>query len=196
MLKVALTGNAGSGLDTVAKLFEALGVPIYRVSVAANWLMENDAAVIGNIIELFGPEAYDGGTLNRVYVSSRSTENPEIVDALNNLLRPTVAQFATLWADSLTTPYAMLVTPVLFEGDCQKDVDTVIGVTAPFKMRLEREHEKTGLDWDILTLRMSRQMSDDEKLDRCDYNITNDGVMPLELQVNWMHEMLLRRATT
>ena len=40
MLKIGLTGGIGSGKSTVAKVFESLGVPVYKADDEAKKLME------------------------------------------------------------------------------------------------------------------------------------------------------------
>ncbi|MBU7578516.1 MAG: dephospho-CoA kinase, partial [Flavihumibacter sp.] len=67
MLKIGITGGIGSGKSIVAKVFEHLGIPVYNADTAAKSLMENDPALRASITELFGPDAYLNGSLNRSY---------------------------------------------------------------------------------------------------------------------------------
>ncbi len=42
MLKIGLTGGIGSGKSTVAKIFEALGIPVYYADTVAKRLMNSN----------------------------------------------------------------------------------------------------------------------------------------------------------
>ena len=51
---VGLTGGIGSGKTTVARLFEALGVPIYIADEEAKTLMQNSKIIQQELIQLLG----------------------------------------------------------------------------------------------------------------------------------------------
>ena len=62
---VGLTGGIGSGKSTVAKVFEALNVPVFNSDLAAKSILKNDAEVVSAITKLFG-NVYQNGELDKV----------------------------------------------------------------------------------------------------------------------------------
>jgi dephospho-CoA kinase len=66
---IGLTGGIGSGKTTVAKMFEALGVPVYYADTEARILMQTSAGLRGEIIKLLGEKAYNKDGLNRPYIA-------------------------------------------------------------------------------------------------------------------------------
>ena len=49
MLKIGLTGGIGSGKSTVAKVFETLGIPVYKADDEAKRLMATHPELIKQI---------------------------------------------------------------------------------------------------------------------------------------------------
>ena len=71
MIKVGLTGGIGSGKTTVAKLFEAKGIPVYYADTRAKYLMTYDKNLKSKIIAAFGRDVYHrNGRLNRKALTS------------------------------------------------------------------------------------------------------------------------------
>ena len=59
MIKIlGLTGGIGSGKTTVAKMFEALGVPVYNADQSAKMLMQSSEDLKDKIKQLLGEDAY------------------------------------------------------------------------------------------------------------------------------------------
>ena len=58
MIIVGLTGGIGSGKTTVAKTFNALGIPVYIADEEAKKLMNTSKVLKRKLIELFGNNAY------------------------------------------------------------------------------------------------------------------------------------------
>src|SRR5438105_2720818 len=88
ILKVGLTGGIGSGKSTVARVFEALGVPVYYADREAKRIMNEDVALKAQLVALFGEETYSNDQLNRPYISSIVFNNKEKLDLLNSVVHP------------------------------------------------------------------------------------------------------------
>ena len=77
MLKIGLTGGIGSGKSTVAKVFESLGVPVYKADDEAKKLMATDPQLIDLIKKHFSEEVYKEGKLDKAYLASVVFNNKE-----------------------------------------------------------------------------------------------------------------------
>ena len=69
MLKIGLTGGLGSGKTTVARIFEALGIPVYYADEASKRLMNEDEAVKTAVKKTFGNDVYKDDKLDRKYLA-------------------------------------------------------------------------------------------------------------------------------
>ena len=183
MLRVGLTGGIGSGKSTVAKLFSVLGIPVYDADSAAKRLMRDDPSVRDAVIGAFGESAYRNGELQRQWLAEAVFSDPSRTALLNSIVHPAVLRDASSWMARQQAPYAVKEAALVFESGSDRDLDFVIGVTAPEDIRIRRVVTRDGMSVLQARERMARQMPESEKMARCDRVIHNDGVRPLIPQV-------------
>ncbi len=197
MLKIGITGGIGSGKTTVAKIFEVLDVPVYYADDAAKRLMSEDESLRQQIIVHFGAAVFENNQLNRSLLASMVFDNPEKLTLLNSLVHPVTIADAEEWMARLEKkggekiPYAIKEAALLFESGAQKKLDHVIGVHAPYKLRLHRAMLRDKLSKDEVEARMARQMDETKKMNLCDFIITNDEEQLLIPQVLELHQKLV-----
>ncbi len=192
MLRIGLTGGIGSGKTTVARIFEVLGVPVYYADEAAKKLMNLEADLKKQIIHHFGEESYSDNTLNRSFLASVVFSDPEKTKLINSIIHPATLADAASWMDLQKSPYAVKEAALIFEAGADKYLDLVIGVHAPFELRLQRAMQRDHLTEEAVLARMEKQMDGEEKMNRCDIIIDNDEKQLLIPQVIAVHEKLLR----
>lgn len=192
MLKIGITGGIGSGKSTVAKVFETLGIPVYNADEAAKRLMQEDPELKQQISLLLGEDAYDKGHLNRSWISGQIFGNPDKVKALNALVHPATIRDAHEWMKRQNTPYSLKEAALIFESGSEKELDYVIGVFAPEELRIRRVMERDGAGRDAILQRMQNQLSEEEKMKRCNFIIYNDGDQLVIPQVINLHQHLLQ----
>lgn len=186
MLKIAITGGIGSGKTTVAKLFEQLGVPVYYADERGKAVANRDPEVIEKIKAEFGENAYKDGSLDHKLIASVVFSNKEKLQALNAIVHPAAQRDWEKWVeeqDSPHLPYVLREVAILFEIGAEKGMDFVIGVKAPEEVRIERVMKRNSFTREQVVERIRNQMSEDEKIARCNFVIDNDGERPLESQV-------------
>jgi dephospho-CoA kinase len=190
-LKVGLTGGIGSGKSMVARIFEILGIPVYYADEAARELQNNDPQLQAQIISLFGPGAYVEGKLDRKFISTVVFGDRDKLEQLNALVHPATIRDAAEWLEKQDSPYAIKEAALIFESGSQRDLDLVIGVTAPEALRIKRTMHRDSVSEEEVRQRMERQLSDRIKMRLCDYVIHNDEQQLLIPQVLVIHEKLL-----
>lgn len=84
---------------------------------------------------------------------------------------------------------------ILFESESNKQLDAVIGVSAPFELRLSRVMKRDNIPAKKVLERMNKQMPE-EKMKRCDYIIFNDEQQLLIPQVLELHNVILKKAAS
>ncbi len=197
MLRIGITGGIGSGKTTVAKIFEVLGVPVYYADDAAKRLMNEDESLKLKLTKVFGSAIYENGSLNRGLLSSIVFNNKEKLDILNTIVHPATIADAERWMEKISkvgkeiTAYAIKEAALIFESGAQKKLDYVIGVHAPYKLRLQRAMLRDNLSKEEVESRMDRQMDETRKMNLCNFIITNDEKQMLIPQVVELHQKLV-----
>ena len=193
MLKVGLTGGIGSGKSTVARIFSVLGIPVYDADTAAKRLLGEDPALVQAVVDAFGPAAYRDGVLQRRWLAETVFSDPAKTAALNAIVHPAVIRDAAEWMRRQSAPYAVKEAALIFESGSDRELDFVVGVSAPEDVRIHRVVARDGAEPGRVMDRIRRQMPEDEKMDRCDRVIVNDGATPLIPQVletdRWLRDL-------
>lgn len=193
-LRIGITGGIGSGKSTVAKIFEAFGIPCYYADSNAKRLMVEDDEVKSDLIAYFGEELYPEGVLNRAWLAQKIFESEEDRQFVNGVVHPAVAKDFEKWADEQSAPYVLREAAILFETGGYKSSDANILVTAPEEVRIERVMNRDGVDRQSVVARIRSQWSDEHKSKLADFIILNDGNSTLIPQVHTIHEAILSRA--
>ncbi|TDX01153.1 dephospho-CoA kinase [Dinghuibacter silviterrae] len=194
MLKVGLTGGIGSGKSTVAKVFGVLGIPLYSSDLASRRLMQEDAALIREIKEAFGEQAYTGNQLNRAYLASIVFKDKTQLTRLNALVHPATIRDGDAWIARQTGPYAIRESSLIFEAGMQGQFDVIIGVSAPGALRIKRVMDRDRVEAEAVRERMRHQIQERIKMLLCDEVVVNDDQHAVIPQVLALHEKLLTSA--
>jgi dephospho-CoA kinase len=194
MIKIGLTGGIGSGKTTVAGIFETLGIPVYYADNAAKRIMNENESLRKKIIEHFCAESYKHKQLNRHHLATVVFNNVQKLALLNSLVHPLTFEDAEKWIKQQKAPYIIKEAALMFESDAWKYVDKVVGVSAPYKLRVQRTMERDHTSKEAIDARISKQMNEEEKMKRCDYVLINDEKTLLIPQVTTLHEKLIAAA--
>ena len=191
MLKIGLTGGIGSGKTTVSDIFRVMGIPVYYADAAARRIMREDHAIRARIIESFGPQSYRGELPDRDWLSANVFRNKDATERMNAIVHPATISDARGWMGRQKGIYAIKEAALIFESGGERDLDLVIGVTAPPELRIQRVMHRDGLSRDAVLQRMARQMPEDDKMKRCQFVIINDDRTALIPQVLKIHRKLV-----
>jgi dephospho-CoA kinase len=198
-LKIGVTGGIGAGKSIVCQLFSILGAPVYNADERAKTLMVQDHQVVDSIKREFGDSAYlIDGSLNRVYLANHVFKNEKRLKLINGIVHPAVANDFDRWSkryEGLT--YIIKEAALLIESNSYKLLDYLITVTSPVDIRIERvlarDHHRTKINIDEI---VSNQLSDQEKIAKSRFVITNDGNTLLIPQVLKIHQALISSIQT
>lgn len=192
MVKIGLTGGIGSGKSTVAKVFEALGIPVYYADEAAKRLMNEDKEIKEALLHHFGKESYINGKLNRSYIASIVFNDNEKLALLNFITHPATIRDANEWMKHQTSPYIIKEAALLFESGSSEFLDHIIGVYSPAALRINRIMQRDSISKDEVMKRMSRQIEEEIKMKLCDFVIVNDEQKLVIPQVIKLHEQFIK----
>ncbi len=179
-MKIALTGGIGSGKSYVCRLLEKRGVRIYDCDNAARRLMAASVGMQEALSEVVGRDVFPGGMLDKRALSAFIVASEDNVRMVNDVVHPAVAR------DFLASGYDWLESAILFDSgfDQRVSFDFVVCVTAPLDVRIERIVSRDGVAREQAQGWINRQMAQEEKLRRSDFEIDNSGRLDLEPQID------------
>jgi dephospho-CoA kinase len=173
---VGLTGGIAAGKSEALAALERLGAATLSTDAVVHELL-GSGEVRDKLVERFGPEVAPAGRIDRDAVGSRVFERPEEREWLEGVLWPRVGERVVAWREDLESrvpvpPAAVVEVPLLFESGMDAAFDHTIAVIAPEEVRIERAG---GRGHAGLESRTSRQLAQDEKAERADFVVVNDG---------------------
>jgi dephospho-CoA kinase len=197
MLKIGITGGIGSGKTTVAKLFEALDIPVYNADIEAKKIMASNLTVKAQIKDLLGDQAYhQNGKPNRKYIASLIFTDKTLLKTINDIVHPAVNEDSIRWIEQHKkegkSPYVLKEAALLVENGSYKSLDKLIVVTCPESERIIRVMKRDKLKKEEVTQKIQNQLPESEKIKVADFVVVNDGHHPLIPQVWKIHQSLLK----
>lgn len=178
MITLALTGSIGMGKSTVARMFAALGVPVFDADAAVRMLQGPGGRLVAPIEQRFPGTTRNGG-VDREALSAAVLGRPTELAALEAIVHPAVqAERARFIAEHADAPALLFDIPLLFETAGESAFDHVVVVSAPAALQRQRVLERPGMSEAKLDAIMARQMPDEEKRRRADFVIDTSGTLP------------------
>ena len=179
---VGLTGGLGAGKSTALQAAAELGAATISTDKVVHDLLST-AAVRDLLVERLGPEVAPGGPVDRGIVAAKVFDRPEDREWLERLLWPRVGRRLAEWrtwveATDHPPPVAVVETPLLFEAGMEDFFDFTIAVVADEALRAERAGTRGQ---QAVAERTGRQLTQEEKSQRADFTVRNDGT-PDELK--------------
>ncbi len=123
--------------------------------------------------ERLGPEVVRDGGLDRAAIAERVFGDPEARAWLEGVLWPRVGARVGAWRGELADErVAVVEVPLLFESGMEDAFDATIAVIADEEVREARAAARGHA---ALAERTGRQLTQEEKAQRADFTVRNDG---------------------
>lgn len=182
-----ITGGIAAGKTFFCRLLERHNIPVYYCDEAAKELMVTDEQLNVSLRHLLGAATYlSDGSLNKAHIAAYLQENgPERINAL---VHPCVRRHFLQWAATQTAPIIAIESAILFESQLDDLVDTVIFISAPEALRINRLMQRNGCSATEARQWLDLQMDEERKKKLSDIVILNDGTTDLEKQVTLLLE--------
>lgn len=172
---LGLTGSIGMGKSTTAKMFGDEGIPVWDADATVHRLYQPGQPAALAIGRAFPQAMAPDGTVDRAALRAMINDDPTVLDRLNAIVHPLVAQDRAAFLAATKAPIVVLDVPLLFEIGLNAACDAVAVVSAPEAMQRQRVLER-GTTADELAILLSRQMPDADKRARADYLIPTSSL--------------------
>jgi len=175
-LKIGLTGGIASGKSTVADRFAELGIEVIDADRIARELVKPATPLLERIRKELGEEFIDGeGKLDRRRLREHVFTHPEARARLEAILHPAIRSEMEARARKSTSPYVVLVIPLLVEKELQDLVDRILVVDLPETEQLARVCKRDRVDPEQARRILASQASREQRLAAADDVIDNAG---------------------
>jgi len=175
MIVVGLTGSIAMGKSTVARMFAALGYPVFDADAAVSEFYESDnAALIG--AEFAG--VIVDGVVHRDALASRVLVDSSAMARLEAIVHPAVEiRRRQFLADAFDRDrkIALVDIPLLFEKGGDLSLDLVVVVSASLENQQVRALSRSNMNVSKLEQILSRQIPDSDKRRRAHFIIDTNG---------------------
>jgi dephospho-CoA kinase len=181
VLKVAVTGGAGSGKTSVCNRLKEFGVKVISADEMAREAVAPGSEALTKIIRFFGEKVVlSDGTLNRKILRRMITDDDDARLTLERFLHNEITnliQKNVVCAEKEGCRMVVIEVPLLFELDMKDRFDRVVVVIADKELRVKRLMERDQTSRDSAENLINVQMPDEEKVGRADYVVWNEGSM-------------------
>ncbi len=195
MFVLGLTGGIACGKSEVSRLLAAQGLPIVDADVVAREVVEPGSPVLAQLVERFGDGVLQAdGCLDRRHLGQVVFGNREYLEQLNAIMHPAIWKATLAHLGELSQQgckLAVLVAPLLYEHGAEAMTDAVWVVSCSEELQMQRLQERDHLNLEEARARLQAQMPVDQKAERADYLLENEGdLSQLAAQVERALEML------
>lgn len=190
-LTVGLTGGIAAGKTTALEIFAELGAATISADAVVHELLDAEP-LLSRLRERWGDEVAPEGRVDRHRVGGIVFADPDELRWLESQIHPLVRRRVTDWLDRLApdTPLAVAEVPLLFEGEMHTAFDVSVAVISDDRLRSSRAAARGQA---LSAERDRLQLDQQEKAERADYVVVNDGDREsLKARITEIYEALLQ----
>lgn len=194
---VGLTGGIGSGKSAAAECFHERGIAVVDADAVAHELTAAGGAAMAAIADAFGKAVLTPeGALDRAAMRKLAFADPEARLRLEQILHPRIRRICDERCAAATSPYALLVVPLLVESGRHKErCQRLVVVDCPEEIQIARVMTRNGMTRAEVERIMAAQATRAQRLAAADDVIDNSGpVAMLAPQVAGLHDKYLELA--
>ncbi|WP_330924210.1 dephospho-CoA kinase [Candidatus Sororendozoicomonas aggregata] len=173
---VGVTGGIGSGKTAVTNYLASLGVTIVDADIAARAIVEPGQPALDNIASHYGAGILlENGNLNRRKLREIIFDNPAEKQWLEQLLHPEINALLRQQLADATSPYVVLVSPLLTETGQHTLCDHILVIDTPEHVQVDRTVARDSTTEEQALKIINSQIQREKRLSFADTIVDNSG---------------------
>jgi dephospho-CoA kinase len=172
-LTIGLTGGIAAGKSEALAAFSRLGAATLSSDAVVHELLDSEP-LLGRLVERWGDDVAPEGKVDRNRIGEVVFADPDQLTWLEQQIHPLVGERIGGWLVALptATEVAVIEVPLLFESGMEKAFDTTVAILTEDEVRRERAAARGHA---LVDEREARQLAQDEKAERAEHVIANNG---------------------
>jgi dephospho-CoA kinase len=172
-LTIGLTGGIAAGKSEALAAFSRLGAATLSSDAVVHELLDSEP-LLGRLTERWGDDVAPAGKVDRNRIGEIVFADPEQLTWLEQQIHPLVRGRIAAWLVDLPaeTEIAVLEVPLLFESGMEGAFDTTVAIVTADEVRRQRAAARGHA---LVDEREARQLGQDEKAERAEHTVANDG---------------------
>lgn len=198
MFVVGLTGGIGSGKTAASDYLAAKGITVVDADLASRVVVMPGQPALAAIQRRFGDAVIAAdGSLDRRALRDIVFADAAERQALEAITHPAINEEIRRQIAVSTSPYTLLVSPLLLETRQHQLTHRVLLIDAPVSLQVARATARDGVALKQVEAIIAAQMPRDDKRSRADDVLLNDGLLGhLHRDLDILHERYLALAAT
>lgn len=194
---LGLTGGIGSGKSAASQWFESQGIAVVDADIVAREVVDIGQPALQQIQQAFGDWVLlEDGSLNRRALREHIFHSPEARKMLENITHPAIRTSILQQLHAAQGPYAILVSPLLFETNQHELTQHTLLIDAAIELQIQRASQRDGQNVEQIQKIIAAQMPREQKRAMADDIVLNDGELEhLYAHLTPLHEKYLQMAT-
>lgn len=173
---IGLTGNIATGKSIILRMLQELGATVIDADQETHRLQRRGTPVYDKIVRKFGSFVVDkDGEINRRRLANIAFNDPDAMEALEQIVHPAVRKRVEFLIGRATTPVVAIEAIKLLEGGLAETCDAIWVVVASEDVQLQRLQSRRKMTVQQALMRINAQPAQEEKLKRADVVIDNSG---------------------
>ncbi len=191
---LGLTGGIGSGKSAASQWFEAQGIAVVDADIVAREVVDIGQPALQQIREAFGDWVLlEDGSLNRRALREHIFQSPEARKTLENITHPAIRNSIIQQLHAAQSPYAILVSPLLFETNQHELTQHTLLIDAAIELQIQRASQRDRQNVEQIQKIIAAQMPREQKRAMADDIVLNDGELEhLYAHLTPLHEKYLQ----
>ncbi len=180
MISIGITGGIGSGKSTVSGYLLSRGYTVIDADKISHEITAKGSPILQRLASVFGTHIIsEAGDLDRKALAAIVFADPEKNGELREIVTSSVisvmADRKRALKEKGLEDIIFFDIPLLFETGCEFLCDYIWVVAADLEVRIKRVMKRDGASYSEILSRINSQMSQDEKLERADDVLLNNG---------------------
>ena len=174
MKRIAICGNIASGKTAVQNILEENGYKVLDTDEVSHKLLTVQNKELFDAFKDF--DVFENGEFSRYKVGQLIFSDSIARQKISSIMHPQIAdEIKKFFKENKSEDFLFVGIPLLFEANMEYLFDKIIFVYADDNIRLARLLKRNNYTLEHAKARMFSQVSQDEKIKKCDYVINNNG---------------------